>query len=162
MSKLVIIMGVSGSGKTTVGQVLSNRLNIPFFDADDFHPNENINKMKGGTPLNDDDRKPWLQILNRHLLKWKDSNGAILACSGLKESYRRILSNENQLPIHWVMLTGSRSVLEERLKQRAGHFMHAKMLDSQLAILEEPSDAIKMDITQSPEEIVNQLEKMLI
>ncbi len=158
MSKVIVIMGVSGTGKTTVGKLLSDKTNIPFFDADDFHPKANISKMRAGLPLNDADREPWLTALAQHIKNWSQRPpGAILACSSLKASYRKTLSSFESVAISWIFLTGSFELLSKRMKARADHFMPPALLKSQLETLEAPDQALKLDISASPVEIVDQI-----
>ncbi|WP_028375174.1 gluconokinase [Leeuwenhoekiella sp. MAR_2009_132] len=159
MKKLIVIAGVSGSGKTTIGLLLSEKLNIPFKDADDYHPQANVDKMKSGVPLNDDDRKPWLEILDQKLQEWDDKEGAILACSALKESYRKILAKH--VDLFWVFLDGSFEVLKSRLDDRKDHFFDPLLLQSQLDTLESPDYGIHVSINQTVEEIVDEILKKL-
>ena len=156
MGLVCIIMGVSGCGKTTVGQGLAPRLGLPFYDADDFHSAANIAKMSHGTPLTDNDRRDWLATLATKLSQWA-AGGAILACSALKESYRTTLQRGTDNPIHWVLLEGSRELLLARLSGRQGHYMHPDMLASQLATLERPAYALQLSITATPEALVQQI-----
>ncbi len=158
---IVVLMGVSGSGKTTVGELLSERLGWPLLDADDFHPPENIEKMRSGIPLTDEDRWPWLDRLNG-LLREKDSNGesALLACSALKQKYRDRLAAGLKDP-RWVYLKGSFELIEARLKARKGHYMKAGLLKSQFATLEEPLDAITAEIGTTPEAVADAVEAAL-
>lgn len=150
------IIGVSGSGKTTVGKALADHLGIAFFDGDDFHPVANRQKMAAGIPLSDEDRWGWLQSLQQQAKTEADKgNAAVLACSALKESYRRILRQDISCPIVWVHLTGSSDLLANRLQQRAGHFMPSSLLPSQLAIWEPPVYGLSLSINQSIEEMVN-------
>jgi carbohydrate kinase (thermoresistant glucokinase family) len=158
-SPVIYIMGVSGSGKTTIGKLLSAATGIPFFDADDLHSPANKEKMKAGIPLNDEDRQSWLQQLNQLALKQQRSAGAIIACSALKEKYRNILK-EGICISHWIFLHGSFELIYERMKRR-DHFMPPDMLSSQFEILEIPADALSIDITNSPREIVNIIRKNL-
>ena len=153
---IIIVMGVSGSGKTTIGKLLSKKLELPFYDADDFHPKENVEKMAQGLPLNDSDRWPWLASMAQQIPIWANQGGAVLSCSALKESYRQKLS-ENHEAIYWVHLTGNRAILEERMHQRQGHFMKAQMLTSQLKTLEIPEYAIQVDIDSTPNSIIDQI-----
>ena len=150
---IIIIMGVSGSGKTTIGKLLSSYCGIPFFDADDFHSQSNILKMRSGIPLSDDDRRPWLKSLSENLLTWNKYSGAIVACSALKQKYRIQLAN-NLESIQWVYLSGSFELIYKRLRSRTDHYMKSDMLISQFQDLEEPEHAIKIEITEDPKQIV--------
>ncbi|MBW3467130.1 NADP-dependent phosphogluconate dehydrogenase [Arthrospiribacter ruber] len=152
---IIIVTGVSGSGKTTVGTLLSRKTKLPFFDADDFHPTSNVEKMTKGIPLNDHDRGPWLENLASHIQKWNREGGAILACSALKESYRNVLQVEKN--IFWVHLKGDKLLLEERLQNRKNHYMNPSLLDSQLDTWEEPEYGFHIDVNQSPESIINEI-----
>lgn len=147
-------MGVSGCGKTTVGKLLSEKTGIPFMDADAFHPESNIQKMSNGMPLTDADRKPWLENLNHELIKCAEDQGAILACSALKESYREILSKETPT-IHWVFLEGNLNLIKERIEHRKGHFMNTGLLQSQFDTLEIPSYSINVSVYNTPATIVS-------
>jgi len=142
---IAIIMGVAGSGKTTTGKAVADRMHGQFLDADDLHPKSNIEKMSRGEPLNDDDRLPWLTLL---AAKLADSNergeSVILACSALKQRYRDLLNQNGTKPV-WIYLRGSPELFVERLNQRTGHFMKPAMLASQLEALEEPDDALVVD-----------------
>src|SRR5688572_30441654 len=152
---ILVVMGVSGVGKTTIGHLLSQRLGWPLLDADDFHPPGNIEKMRSGTPLTDEDRWPWLDRLNG-LLREKDSNGesALLACSALRQRYRDRLA-AGLKDLRWVYLKGSFELIEARMKARKGHYMKAGLLESQFATLEEPVDAITAEIAAAPEAIAD-------
>jgi carbohydrate kinase (thermoresistant glucokinase family) len=152
-----IVMGVSGCGKTTVGQQLAQKLNLPFYDADGFHSPANIAKMSHGTPLTDDDRRDWLATLATKLGEWEKAGGAVLACSALKEKYRTTLQSQSQEPVHWVFLDGPKALLLDRMGGRKGHYMHSDMLDSQLATLERPAYALHLSITNTPAELVGQV-----
>lgn len=144
-------MGVSGSGKSTIGSMVARELDLEFLDADDFHPKSNKEKMAGGTPLTDEDRLPWLKTLSNQL----ERPHVVLACSALKSSYRDVLDPERH---HiWIFLNGSRETLARRMTDRQGHFMSKSLLDSQLDTLETPKGAIEVDIDRSPEEIVTQI-----
>ncbi len=150
--RLIVVIGVCGCGKSTLGTSLAKHLRKPFLDADDFHPAENKEKMGRGIPLSDADRWPWLDTLARALaFKGKEAGMAVAACSALRRSYRERLVLMAGEPIMFVMLEGSRELIAERLALRRGHFMPAGMLDSQLATLEPLQDdeqAIKLDIAQ--------------
>lgn len=154
MPRFFIIMGVAGSGKTSVGQALATQLGWEFYDADDFHPPANIAKMASGTPLNDEDRAPWLAALQALIATClKNNRPGVLACSALKERYRQhLLAGNSEVQI--VYLKGSYELLWARLQTRIGHYMKASMLHSQLATLEEPTNAIVIDITLTVEESV--------
>ncbi|MDQ2794224.1 MAG: gluconokinase [Bacteroidota bacterium] len=152
-----IIMGVSGCGKSTVGEQLAPRLGLPYYDGDAFHSAANIEKMRHGIPLTDDDRRDWLATLATKLGEWETTGGAILACSALKEAYRTTLQIGVKTPIHWIFLDGPRELLLERMGGRKGHYMHANMLASQLAILERPAYALTLAITATPEALVQQI-----
>ena len=144
-------MGVSGSGKSTIGQPLAGRLGFAFLDADEFHPPENVAKMAAGTPLTDADRWPWLALLNKKL---KEEKSAVLACSALKQSYREALAQG--LPdCRFVHLRGSMELIRARLAERKHRYMPASLLESQFATLEAPADALAVDIAQPPERCVD-------
>lgn len=156
-SPVVFIMGVAGSGKTTVGQKLAVATGIPFFDADDFHSIANKEKMKAGHPLTDDDRKDWLERINEVAREHSQKKGAIIACSALKQKYRVILSEGIKTGVHWALLHGSFGLIQERIKSRNDHFMPASLLQSQFDTLELPADAMVIDISNSPDQIVAQI-----
>ena len=158
---LVIVGGVSGSGKSTIGKLLSEKLKLPFYDGDDFHPQSNIEKMANGQALTDQDRQPWLQELAENLSIWQKQGGAVLACSALKESYRKTLSSIEKDQIHWVILTASEALLKERLANRRDHFFDQRLLDTQLAALETPDYGLVIDVASSVEETVEQIIKAL-
>lgn len=152
---IIVVCGVSGTGKTTLGRLLSEALKIPFFDADEFHPRSNVRKMRSGIPLSDDDRQPWLEILASKLSAWNEGGGAILACSALKEIYREELSTKCPAPITWIVLYGSRSLIGERLKSRKGHFFDAGLLGSQFDDFEAPDYGWLYDVGAAPEAILS-------
>ena len=157
-----IIMGVSGSGKSTVGKLLSDRTGWQFFDADDFHPQSNIDKMSRGVPLTDSDRLPWLYKLHDLITDILNAgNQGILACSALKSDYRDLLSDNYSNGVVFIYLRGDYDCIKSRMKQRQGHFMEEDMLRSQFAALEEPKNAVVLDISLSPEEIVEEILKVL-
>lgn len=153
-------MGVSGSGKTTVGQQLANDLSMTFIDADDHHPEANIKKMSQAIPLNDADRQPWLSKLN-HLAKSHFGNGCVIACSALKETYRSQLIQSIDTEVTWVYLKGSYHQIFERMKNRKDHFMDTAMLKSQFEALEEPKNAIQIAITEPLSEIIKEIKSQL-
>jgi gluconokinase len=158
-------MGVSGSGKTTIGEAISARTGVTFADADDYHPAANKQKMAAGHPLNDDDRQPWLETLNRMLKSWFDSgSGGILACSALKARYRETLTAGMPAgAVHFVLLEGSRELISERLQARHHEFMNPQLLESQFATLEAPADddpdAFKIVNDRSPDVIAGEILK---
>lgn len=156
--KVIFVMGVSGSGKTSVGQLLAKELAIPFFDADDHHPPSNIEKMSRGIPLNDEDRKPWLNNLHQIAVE-HISSGCVITCSALKEIYRKRMNQSIESNVLWVYLKGSYDLIFERMKKRKNHFMNTKMLKSQFETLEEPTDAINIDIADSLEVIVQKVKE---
>ncbi len=147
---VVVVMGVAGAGKTTVGRAVAAALGLPFLAADAFHPPGNVAKMTAGVPLDDADRAPWLRSLAEALAAAERTGGAVLACSALKESYRRTLVVGLQRPARWVHLVAPREVLAARLGRREGHFMPASLLDSQLHTLEPPHDALSIDAARPP------------
>ena len=156
----IVVMGVAGCGKTVVGTLLAAKLGYRFVDADDLHPAANVSKMAGGTPLDDDDRWPWLDNVGRTLA---ESSGIVVACSALKRAYRdRLRAGADDLA--FVHLSGSRELLEQRMGSRTEHFMPTSLLDSQLGTLE-PLEAnergIEVDITPAPTVLVTEiLEKL--
>ena len=152
-----IIMGVSGTGKSTIGKLLSDRTGWSFYDADDFHPPENIDKMNRGIALTDGDRLPWLQELQQLITDTlsRDQSG-ILACSALKSQYRQIL-RDGHAEVIFIYLSGDYDCIQSRLKQRQGHFMSSDLLHSQFETLEEPKDALVIDVSLEPEQIVDKI-----
>ena len=155
--KLIVVMGVSGSGKSTVGRLLASALEVEFFDADDFHPEENVKKLRSGKPLNDADRAGWLERLNEVLLTYRQE-GAVLGCSALKEVYRDILAKGiGKEHIVWVYLKGSFDQILQRMKARDAHFMPSSLLQSQFDTLEIPDYAIEVSIEASPEDMVAEI-----
>lgn len=158
-TKFFIVMGVSGCGKTTVGTALANRLGWNFYDADDFHPPENVAKMSAGIPLNDDDRYPWLVALHDLIANsLVNEKSGVLACSALKENYREVLLKDND-NVQIVYLKGSFDLILSRMQARSGHYMKPEMLQSQFDALEEPVDALTISISCSIDEIVNHILK---
>jgi gluconokinase len=152
----VIVMGVAGSGKSTVGAALAERLGCEFRDADGFHPPGNIAKMRSGTPLTDEDRWPWLRSIRAHMeAEHAGGRGGVVACSALKRAYRDVLG-EGEPWVRFVHLDGSRELVAERMRSRTGHFMPIELLDSQFAALEAPADAVVLDISLPPEALVEE------
>ena len=156
---IVVLMGVSGSGKTTIGTLLAARVGAVFADGDDYHPLANKQKMAAGQPLDDRDRQPWLEALNRLLQSWfAEGKSGVLACSALKASYRETLqAGMPKGAVNFVVLEGSKEMLAARLSERKHQFMNPGLLDSQLATLEVPSDAVRIVNDRAPEEIVSQI-----
>ena len=160
-TRFVILMGVAGSGKTTVGQALAQHLGWDFYDADGFHPAENITKMASGIPLNDADRAPWLASLHALIsASLKENRPAVLACSALKEIYRQKLLEGND-DVLLVYLKGSYELIWSRISARQDHYMKPQMLHSQFDTLEEPKDELTIDISMSVEEIVGEILKQI-
>jgi gluconokinase len=157
---VVIVMGVTGAGKTTVGRLLAERSGWEFADADDFHPPSNVEKMRQGIPLNDNDRRPWLEHLRNQVTRWlAGQRNVVLACSALKRSYRQEL--EVGPEVRFVYLRGSANLIADRLRSRQGHFAGAQILAGQFADLEEPENALTVEIGATPEQIVAQIRKKL-
>ncbi len=154
---IIVVMGVSGSGKTTVGKALASALGIPFYDADDFHPQDNIVKMDQGIPLQDLDRESWLETLSKNLTQWEAATGAVLACSALKEMYRTALNSGVNNDITWVYLYGRSELIKERMAGRRGHYFKPELLDSQLADLEPPQYGWHFNISSSADHIVKSI-----
>ncbi len=155
-------MGVSGCGKSTVGKLLAQELDIPFFDGDDFHPEANIKKMSNGQPLNDDDRQGWLETLNDLAKQQLTKNSCVIVCSALKQKYRDTLSLHIKTETKWVYLSGSFDQIFERLNSRDNHFMPSELLKSQFDTLEEPKDALRVDIGLTPENIIKTIKHELM
>jgi len=157
---VIVLMGVSGSGKSTVGRLLAERTGASFYDADDFHPRANVEKMRGGLPLTDEDRWPWLKALRTLIVSCLErGERAVLACSALKKEYRDCLRVDGR--VKFVYLKGDYSLIEERLKKRKGHFMKKGLLESQFDVLEEPQHALYVEVDATPEEIVETIKDRL-
>lgn len=157
---IVIIMGVVGSGKTTIGRLLAQEPGWEFADADDFHSPSNIEKIRRGIPLNDEDREPWLNQLHQAITGWlSQDRNVVLACSALKRKYRQKL--EAGPEVRFVYLNGTAPLIAARLRARQGHFADEKILASQLADLEEPESALTVDIAETPAHIVDKIRKAL-
>lgn len=159
--RIILLMGVSGSGKTTLGKLLSERLKWPFYDADDFQPRENLAKMAQGLPLNDRDRRPWLLAIHDLLRGLAAKRGkAVIACSALKRDYRDLLGAGMQ-GVRYVYLKGEFALMRDRLERRQGHFFKAALLGSQFEILEEPEDALTVEVDNPPDSIADRILKGL-
>jgi len=159
-SDLYVVMGVSGSGKSLIGAAFARAVGVQFVEGDEYHPAENVRRMKAGTPLTDDDRESWLRALAARIREAKRAGtGLVVACSALKRSYRAILRAEAP-DLQFVFLRGQRELIAARLAARHGHFMPPSLLESQLATLEDPSadeGAWVCDIAESPEDLVASL-----
>ena len=155
---ILVVMGVTGSGKTTIGRLLAVALDVPFVDADDFHSAQNIERMSRGEPLDDADREPWLDRLNAELHRHDD--GVVMACSALTEDYRERLTRGIDRA-RFVLLTAPPAVLRARIESRTGHFAPVDLLPSQLALLEQPKDAIVVDVTPPPDAVAQQILRQL-
>jgi gluconokinase len=159
---VLVLMGVSGSGKTTVGKILAEQLGWSFVEADDYHPAANVEKMRRGTPLTDSDRRPWLDALRQRVDAACDrSENVVLACSALKHSYQDYLERDDPACVLYVHLKGSEELIRKRLAARKGHFMNPTLLHSQFEIMEPPADAIEVDITPGPEVIAVEIRRKL-
>ena len=157
---IVIVMGTTASGKTTIGSLLAKKLGWEFADADNFHPPANVDKMKHGIPLTDADRMPWLKALHGKIVQWNSGNrNVVLACSALKQSYRDELASGSE--VKFVYLQGSYELFLKRVLERKGHFAKQDLLASQFADLEEPTDAITIDARETPKEMVEEVSRQL-
>jgi gluconokinase len=153
---IIVIMGVAGSGKSTVGQMLAAALGCEFLDGDSLHTQANVEKMTRGVPLTDADRAPWLASIHARIVEWSQRRASlVVACSALKQRYRETLAQG--VTLNWVYLKGSENLIHERLRCREHHFMTAQMLASQFADLEEPTDAITVDVALPPDAAVQQI-----
>jgi gluconokinase len=157
---ILIVMGVTGAGKTTVGRLLALELKWEFADADEFHPAVNVEKMRHGIALSDEDRKPWLERLREAVTRWRgEGKNVVLACSALKQSYRQGLDVGPE--VRFIFLKGSFQLIAERLRTRAGHFAGEAILAGQFADLEEPENAVMVEIGPPPAQIVSQIRERL-
>jgi gluconokinase len=158
---ILILMGVAGAGKTTIGLKLASEIGWHFHDADDFHPPENLRKLARGQALTDEDRAPWLAALRRAIVDELDrGDNAVIACSALKEAYRRVLAVDDAR-VKLVYLKGSAELVRQRLRNRSGHFVKEDLLASQFATLEEPAGALTIDIDDRPGRIVERIRDAL-
>ena len=160
MSKVIILFGVSGCGKSLIGKKLAEDLKYEFIEGDDFHSNENIEKMNNNIPLNDNDREIWLKDINSEINRLKIKN-IVVACSALKESYRQALIDGVDADIDWFCLKGNFNLIKKRLDSREVHFFKSDLLDSQFNIIEYPDYCKFIDITESPDIIVEKIKSEL-
>ena len=157
---IIVLMGVTGSGKSTVGKLLVQQLGWKFFEGDDFHSPANIEKMRRGMPLSDDDRRPWLEAIRESIRKMVErSENAVIACSALKHSYRQMLRIAGE--VVFVYLKANIDIVRERLKNRTGHFMNPNLIQSQFNTLEESEQALRVDASLPPGEIVRRIRTLL-
>ena len=157
---IIVLMGVTGSGKSTVGKLLAQQLGWKFFDGDDFHSPANIEKMRRGMPLSDDDRRPWLEAIRESIRQMVErSENAVIACSALKHSYRQMLRITGE--VVFVYLKANIDIVRERLKNRTGHFMNPNLIQSQFDTLEESEQALRVDASLPPGEIVRRIRTQL-
>jgi len=152
---IFIVMGVSGCGKSIIGRLLARKLKLQFCDTDEFHSKANTEKMKKGIPLTDDDRIPWLFDILKKIVKFNKSGGAVIACSALKESYRKILASN--VPVQFIYLKGSLELVFKRVLKRKNHFFPSKLVKIQFECLEEPTNSITVSINRTPEKILKEI-----
>lgn len=160
MAKVYVVMGVSGCGKTTIGELIARELDLPFYDADDFHPQGNIDKMAAGIGLSDEDRWPWLDVLAIEIEKWSAGSGAVIACSALKEVYRkRLFSNSAfaKAKENFIYLHVGFDAIRKRLELRENHFFDPELLASQFETLEAPTYGVRLDATISKQMIITRI-----
>jgi gluconokinase len=159
---IVVLMGVSGSGKTTVGKLLAGRLGWHFVEADDYHPAANVEKMRAGVPLTDEDRRPWLASVKARIDEaCARGENVVVACSALKHAYQEYLERDEPQCVEYVYLRGSPELIRQRLAARTGHFMNPNLLPSQFEALEPPAGALEVDVSPPPEEIAAEIQGKL-
>jgi len=159
---VLILMGISGTGKTTVGKALAARLGWEFVEGDDYHPVANVEKMSAGIALTDDDRRPWLQALSERIDRaCRQGENLVVACSALKHEYREYLEWDDLECVDYVFLHGSEELIRRRLEQRRGHFMDPDLLRSQIETLEVPERTLRVDVSPPPEAIVEEIRTKL-
>ena len=159
---VVVLMGVSGSGKTTIGKILAGKLSWPFVEGDDYHPAANVEKMRAGKPLTDEDRRPWLAALRERVDRaCTTGEDVVLACSALKHAYQDYLERHDPACVHYVYLHGSEELIKKRLAARKGHFMNPALLHSQFETLEPPAEAVRVDVAGSPEDVADEVRRRL-
>jgi gluconokinase len=159
---IIVLMGVSGSGKTTVGEMLAQALGWTFLDADAYHPAANVAKMHQGIPLTDADRRPWLNALRRRIdTAAAGGENVVLACSALKHAYQEYLQAHAPSAVRYVWLSGTEELIRERLARRTRHFMNPNLLHSQFETLEPPEHAVTVDVTPSPRDIAETIRRRL-
>jgi gluconokinase len=157
---IIVVIGVTGSGKSTVGSLLAAQLGWKFCEGDDFHPPANLEKLTRGIPLDDEDRKPWLKAIHKTIRLAVDRReNVVIACSALKESYRRMLQLDGE--VNFVYLKANPRLIRQRLARRTGHFMHPVLVQSQFETLEEPKQAVRIDAGLTPAEIVRLIRHQL-
>ena len=157
---VLVLMGVSGSGKTTVGKLLAAQLGWGYVEGDDFHPAANVEKMRAGTPLTDADRRPWLDTLRRKVDELCEGGiDAVLACSALKHAYQDYLDRDEPGCVRYVYLHGTEEEIRDRLAARKGHFMNPALLHSQFEALEPPEDALRVEVSATPDAAVAEIRR---
>lgn len=159
---VIVLMGVSGSGKTTVGEILAGQLGWAFVEADDYHPAANVEKMRGGTPLTDADRRPWLRAVRARIDEaCERGENVVVACSALKHEYQDYLERYDPACVRYVYLHGSEELIRERLAARKGHFMNPSLLHSQFETLEPPAGEVRVDAAPPPEVVAADVKEKL-
>lgn len=162
MDKSIVLMGVAGCGKTSVGETLASRIALSYLDGDDLHPQSNIDKMQSGTPLTDEDRHPWLEIIG--VTFGQSENALAIGCSALKRSYRDLIRDTSGKQVYFVHLSGTKELIGKRMAERAGHFMPTSLLDSQfndLELLAPDENGFEVSIDQSVDEVVTEIQEKL-